>query len=157
MKSRRRSAFTLIEMLIVIVIMAVLAATVIPQFTTTSDDAKASTLAYNLHTLRSQIELYRLHHDGANPTVANDADGIPTLPQLYSSTDASGAIGTGASYPYGPYILNKIPNNPLNGNTYRVNAVTGTFPPSSETADGGWFYKQSTGQICPNAAGHLTD
>ena len=39
----RRSAFTLIEVLIVVVIMAILAATIIPQFTDSTKDAKAST------------------------------------------------------------------------------------------------------------------
>ena len=53
------SAFTLIEVLIVVVIMAILAATIIPQFTDSTKDAKASTATFNLHTLRAQIELYR--------------------------------------------------------------------------------------------------
>ena len=51
-------------MLIVVVIMAILAATIIPQFTDSTKDAKASTTKFNLHTLRSQIELYRTQHNG---------------------------------------------------------------------------------------------
>ena len=53
----RRSAFTLIEVLIVVVIMAVLAATIIPQFSASTEDAKTSQLSFNVHTMRSQIEL----------------------------------------------------------------------------------------------------
>src|SRR6476659_1356734 len=61
----RRSAFTLIEVLIVVVIMAILAATIIPQFTDSTKDAKQSTVRFNVHTLRSQIELYRTQrHSG---------------------------------------------------------------------------------------------
>ena len=37
-----RSAFTLIEVLIVVIIMAVLAATIIPQFSSSTNDAKNS-------------------------------------------------------------------------------------------------------------------
>ena len=51
----RRGAFTLIEVLIVVVIMAILAATIIPQFTDSTKDAKSSTVQFNLHTLRSQF------------------------------------------------------------------------------------------------------
>jgi general secretion pathway protein G len=41
--------FTLIEVLIVVVIMAILAGTIIPQFAASTDDAKASALKFNLH------------------------------------------------------------------------------------------------------------
>ena len=41
MNSRRPSGFTLVEILIVVVIMAVLAATIIPQFSSATNDAKA--------------------------------------------------------------------------------------------------------------------
>src|SRR5262245_65323445 len=98
----RRSAFTLVEVLIVVVIMAILAATIIPQFTDTTKDAKVSTCKFNLHTLRSQIELYRTQHNGTAPGA--------TLVELTQQTDASGAQGTTASYPYGPY-LREIPAN----------------------------------------------
>src|SRR5687767_2144937 len=64
---RSREAFTLIEVLIVVVIMAVLAATIIPQFSSSTKDARESSLRFNLHALRSQIELYKLHHTGAVP------------------------------------------------------------------------------------------
>ena len=60
----RRSAFTLIEVLIVVIIMALLAATIIPQFSTSTTDAKKSSLDFNLHTMRSLIEMYKVHHNG---------------------------------------------------------------------------------------------
>src|SRR6266850_844187 len=92
----RRSAFTLIEVLIVVVIMAILAATIIPQFTDSTKDAKWSTVKSNLGTLRSQIQLYRVHHNGLNPS--------GTLVELTASTNVDGVVGTGANYPYGPYL-----------------------------------------------------
>ena len=65
-----RSAFTLIEVLIVVVIMAILAATIIPQFTDSTKDAKTSTAKMNLATLRAQIQLYRTQHTGARTVTA---------------------------------------------------------------------------------------
>lgn len=75
---RRRNAFTLIEVLIVVVIMAVLAATVIPQFTSSTKDAQNSTVEFNARTLRAQIELYKAHHNGAYPSLTTGAQPEPT-------------------------------------------------------------------------------
>src|SRR5436190_15342019 len=94
--SLRRSAFTLIEVLIVVVIMAILAATIIPQFTDSTKDAKLSTVRFNVHTLRSQIELYRTHHIGIAPS--------GTLVELLNSTDVSGAQGSIGRAPCREYL-----------------------------------------------------
>ena len=48
MKNNHNQGFTLVEVLIVVVIMAVLAAVVIPQFSSTTDDARKSTIEFNL-------------------------------------------------------------------------------------------------------------
>jgi general secretion pathway protein G len=58
---RRAAArgFTLIEILIVVVILGILAAIIIPQFTNAADDASISSARTQLQTMRSQIELYR--------------------------------------------------------------------------------------------------
>ena len=71
------SCFTLVEVLIVVVIMAILAATIIPQFSDSTRDAKVSTTTFNLHTLRSQIELYKTQHNGIVPS-ATLAAATPT-------------------------------------------------------------------------------
>lgn len=57
-KSRR--GFTLIEILIVVVILGILAAIVIPQFSSASNEAAISSVRSQLQTLRSQVELYRV-------------------------------------------------------------------------------------------------
>ena len=144
---RGRKAFTLIEVLIVVVIMAVLAATIIPQFSSSTQDAKESQLSFNVHTLRSQIELYRIHHLGKYPViVASD------LPGLTSETKADGTVNAGASdpdtYPYGPYVDSELPKNPFNDlNT--VAAGTGAAGDGSS----GWQYDVNTGGIWPNHSG----
>jgi type II secretion system protein G len=137
-RSKCRTGFTLVEILIVVVIMAILAATIIPQFTDSTKDAKLSTGKFNLHTMRSQIELYRAHHGGLPPS----AD----LSELTTTTDADGAKGTGASYPYGPYIR-EVPVNPFN-NLNTVKSITND-PAKAGDATGttGWLYNATTGGI----------
>jgi len=156
---RHRNAFTLIEVLIVVVIMAVLAATIIPQFSSSTADAKDSSLKYNVHTMRSQIELYRVHHHGDYPDAIGDAtDGW--LPQLTGATDASGTVGTlgDADYPYGPYVDTEIPANPFDGK----NAVTsvdlaGAKPTAIAGTAGGWQYDPKTGAVWPNNAEYYAE
>ena len=65
--NRARRAFTLIEILIVVVILGILAAIVIPQFSEASDDAAQSSVRSTLQVLRSQHELYSFK-EGADPT-----------------------------------------------------------------------------------------
>lgn len=142
--NRYRKAFTLIEVLIVVVIMAILAATIIPQFSSSTEDAKESSVSFNTHTLRSQIELYKVHHGGNYPTItASD------LPQLTSATDLTGATGaSGPAFPYGPYVDGELPNNPMNDlNT----VVAGTGAAGDGTT--GWQYDATTGGIWPNHTG----
>ena len=69
-RSQRRNAFTLIEVLIVVIIMAVLAATIIPQFSQSTDDAMDSSVNFNQHTMQTQIEMYRFQHNGNWPEFA---------------------------------------------------------------------------------------
>ena len=134
----RRNAFTLIEVLIVVVIMAILAATIIPQFTDSTKDAKASTVKFNLATLRSQIQLYRAQHNGTNPTA--------TLVELTQTTDASGTAGTGATFVFGPY-LREIPTNPFtNSKTVKV-ITTDPAVAADVTSTDGWIYNATTGNI----------
>lgn len=61
-RKRVRRAFTLIEILIVVVILGILAAIVIPQFTDASQEASASNLASQLQTIRSQVELFNVQN-----------------------------------------------------------------------------------------------
>jgi general secretion pathway protein G len=95
-KMKARSGFTLVEILIVVVILGILAAIVIPQFTDASTEAKTSSLMTDLQTMRSQIELYKIQHNdqlpGAGTASFQDA--------LTGTTDINGAAGG----TYGPYV-----------------------------------------------------
>ncbi len=67
---RTRRAFTLIEILIVVVILGILAAIVIPQFTDASTEAQEASLRSQLQTVRSQLELYRVRNGDTYPNLA---------------------------------------------------------------------------------------
>ena len=67
MRQRVSKAFTLVEILIVVVILGILAAIVVPQFTNASTEAQAGNVATQLQTIRGQIELFRVRNNGAYP------------------------------------------------------------------------------------------
>ncbi len=132
MRHPRRCGFTLIEVLIVVTIMAVLAATIIPQFTSSADEARQSQLDFNLHTLQSQIHLYHLQHNSLYPN---------PLTRLTVKTDLGGAIN--AAGPFGPYVVGgELPTNP---NT-QSNVATASADGVLKTG-GGWLYNSATGQV----------
>jgi general secretion pathway protein G len=130
-----KRGFTLVEILIVVVILGILAAIVIPQFTQASTEAKTNSLCSNLQTLRSQIELYKVQHNDNAPdlltfaaqmTQTSDINGTP------SGTKVRDAVNC-----YGPY-LERVPENPFN-NSDTLAATNG---------DGvGWVYTEATGEI----------
>ena len=138
----RRSAFTLVEILIVVVILAILAAAVIPQFTDSSNDAKNSTSLFNLQTFRGQIAVYKAQHGGLVPTGA-DAAAITAL--LVGKTNADGT--TTGTPTLGPY-LQAIPVNPatvIPANQNLLKVVTAD-PTANDTAYG-WIYNKSNGNV----------
>jgi general secretion pathway protein G len=147
MRPPDRRGFTLIEVLIVVIIMAVLAGVLIPQFSNTADDAKESTLKHSLHTLQSQIALYCMDHQEQYPTLQNDG-----LPQLMQATDRTGKAGPpGSDYPFGPYLVGELPRNPFdNSNKVTAVAAPGQKPTAAVGALGGWQYDASNGTLWPN-------
>ena len=131
----KRSAFTLVELLIVVVILGILAAVVIPQFSDASTDAKFSSLGTNLSTVRGQIELYKLQHNGAFPAFATFAD------QMTKKTNADGT--TTGTPTLGPY-LQRVPTNPYNNKSDLAATQTGLT---------GWTYDVLTGKFTANDGG----
>lgn len=67
-----RRGFTLIEILIVVVILGILAAIVIPQFTNASSDAQDASLRSQLQTVRSQLELFRVKNSDTYPDLVTN-------------------------------------------------------------------------------------
>jgi general secretion pathway protein G len=142
MKQHRIShAFTLVELLIVVVILGILAAVVVPQFTDASSDAKLSALQTNLQTILGQLQLYKLQHNETWPALATFTAQMTQASKADGTTAAPGTAG----FPYGPYLLSSIPNNPYTG----TNTVGDGAADSSA-----WYYDEDTGVFRANDAAH---
>ena len=129
----KNKGFTLVEILIVVVILGILAAIVIPQFTDASTQSKVSSCQTTLTTLRSQIELYKIQHNDVPPVFATFEA------QMTTYSDATGATvaAKDATHPFGPYIQ-MVPINPWN-NSVTIGAA--------DAAGVGWVYDDLTGDI----------
>jgi general secretion pathway protein G len=156
---KRASAFTLIEVLIVVVLLAVLAAIVLPSISRGTTMAKESAMAFDLNLLRRFAVIYESQHREVSPgypggvTTATPTDQAFRDQAMLSSNDLgqTAAVGT-AGYPYGPY-LSKVPANPFNGkDTVEMLANGQTFPAAADDSHG-WVCKPQTGEIRPDHAG----
>jgi len=149
----KKTGFTLVEILIVVIILGILAAIVIPQFTSASETAKESNLKSDLLTVRNQLELYRVQHGDNYPwqIVGNDSDDV--IEQLTSKTDDQGAIDDGSDprrFRYGPY-LDKMPVNlfvkDIGNDGQAISLTTGDPDGDSST---GWHVNIDTGRFSAN-------
>jgi general secretion pathway protein G len=121
MRHRVKRAFTLVEILIVVVILGILAAIVVPQFTNASTEAQAGNCATQLQTIRSQIELYRVRHNGQYPDLINNG-----------WTDLIGDDYMRAA--------------PVNPRTNHEEVVAGTSHLDGSATDG-WVFDAATGNL----------
>ena len=62
-KKKTSDAFTLVEIMVVVVILGILAATIIPQFIGTTQDAKISAAKSQIAELESAVERFYVHMD----------------------------------------------------------------------------------------------
>ena len=135
----RKTGFTLVEILIVVIILGILAAIVIPQFTEASNDARESSLVSNLQTLRSQFELYKVQHLDVYPW-DDGAGALDTNANIITKLTTITVVG---GVNYGPYMQD-VPGNPWCGNNPAV------FGDAAAKADNGtedWSIDLITGAI----------
>ena len=155
----KNKAFALVEIIIVVTILGIMAAIVMPTFQNNVAQAKESASKTNLATMRAQIELYKLHHNGYPPGYVNGA-GAPVATvelQLIGTTtvigQASPSTVPSAPFLYGPY-LKKIPPNPYNKlSTITYVAEATEFSAAVDGTSSGWLYKKETGEIVINQTG----
>lgn len=133
-----RRAFTLVEILIVVVILGILAAIVIPQFSSASDVSRENALKTTLYRIRNQIELYNQQHAGNYPTLADFEDQMVLVSNELGQTAAIGTDG----YVFGPY-LQEMPFNPFTSGKSVGDGAVGTSD---------WYYNESTGEFRANNA-----
>lgn len=145
---RRNYAFTLVEVLIVVMLLAVLAMIAIPRFSGASEQARESALATDLQTSRRQIEIYKSDHGGKGPHVDEngDVDMIRFVGRLTSKTTQDGKIDS-SNGTCGPY-LREWPENPFTG-TKTIKHGTGDPQRDGSSA---WYFNTQTGMLYPNSA-----
>lgn len=134
--SRSISGFTLVELLIVIIIIAVLAAIAIPKFSNSSTRSKESALKADLNLFRNATELFK-GDTGLYPAAMADLAAATAPATGRDSAGASIAI-IAADYK-GPYVQ-RLENDPVSGAPF-------TYSTTSPTV----------GKITSSAAGNASD
>ena len=139
------SAFSLVELMIVVAILGILAAIVFPEFQGHTQRAKEAAAKDNLRILRQAIERYAAEHNGVPPGYQNN-DTAQKPNYLYAFGQLT----------YGPSAcISDLPKNPFNRHkAFLVISDTGAFPtePTLPTIYG-WIYKPATRTIRLNWTG----
>ncbi len=124
-----RHAFTLVEILIVVVILGILAAIAVPQFVGATEEAKISATLTDLHKLRRHLGVYRARN--------NDQ-----LPEIVEGNGTWGQI-------IGREYLLSAPTNAWIGGDRRQQIRFAASPDTDfpNPADYAWVYNQTTGEV----------
>jgi general secretion pathway protein G len=119
--------FTLVEILIVVVILGILAAVAVPQFSAATDDARVVATKDQLEKVRKALSVYFVQQNGAYPVVT-------------AGNGTWGELLTG----------NYMRSAPVNGWVGGVNSKTIILGSSADTAfqtTHGWIYNAATGDV----------
>jgi len=138
-ENRVRPPITWIEVAIVGIVLAVLAALVVPPFSQAGLDPREKELRAAVQIVQGQIEMYRLQHENRYPTLSQFVE------QMTQPTNSLGEPGPAktSGLDCGPY-LTCIPANPYKG----TNDVAGDRRTVSA-----WYYNERTGEFRPNHVG----
>ena len=132
-RTSMNKGFTLVEILIVVVILGILAAIVVPQFTNAANDARNGNVATQVSTIESQLELWAARNNGSYPDLA-------TAGQQFSDMVTGG-------------YFKDVPTNPYtNASTIVANTTFDDADPSISTftsagSTDGWVYDAGSGNI----------
>lgn len=158
-----RRGFTLVEILIVVVILGIISAIVLPQFSNASHLARENTLKDELRYLRTQIGVFKAQHEDSPPgfpggLMSETPDEATLIAHLTGYTDSRCNIGetSSSTHPFGPY-LTRMPANPITGKAGVHVVASGLEMPAPDTdayPDAGWIYNPFTQQITTNIPGN---
>lgn len=133
-RAKRRKGFTLVELLVVIVVLAVLAAIVLPKFMNSSKRSKESALRSDLKLIRNAISLFQADC-GCFPKTLADLAAASAPAKGLDSAGADATI-TGSDW-HGPY-LQEVPKDPTDGSDFVYSTASPTVGKvSSDTAGNG--------------------
>ncbi|MEQ8769999.1 MAG: prepilin-type N-terminal cleavage/methylation domain-containing protein [Phycisphaerales bacterium] len=148
-RKNRGKGFTLVEILIVVVILGILAAIVVPQFTSAANESRTGNALTQTSTIETQLELWAARNNGNYPDLV---------------TDGWGDVST-ADTMIGENYLKSPPLNPFApaANASDVTAFTVADPAAADAAadvadpTDGWLYDSSNGLIRAAGADYLGD
>ncbi len=144
LRSRHAAAFSLIELVIVVVIIAIIGAIAIPKMSRGSVGAGDSALTQDLGVMRSAVDLYNAEHPGAQLTGALTQTVLVNSLTEYSDVNGNVSATKTAACIYGPYLRGSaLPALPVATNK-GFTAITNTAPAASATASCGWYWDGST-------------
>jgi len=128
--NHRRFAFTLVELVVVILILGILAGIAAPKLLNTSKTATDNGIRQTLSIVRDAIELY-----------AADQAALP--PCANATTSLQDALI--------PYIRGTFPASPVGAKNNQVTATTTTPAAADGTPTTGWKYNTTTGEFICNS------
>lgn len=128
-----RDGFTLVEILIVVVILGILAAIVVPQFTNAANDARSGNVATQVNTIEQQLELWAARNNGTYPDLVTAGETFDDL------VDA----GYFKDVPVNPYtgVSTIVANTTFDNDSPAVTEF------SSSGSTDGWVYDAGSGNI----------
>lgn len=172
LRALQNKGFTLVELLIVVIILAILAGILVPQFGSATDDAKLSALDTTLANSRAAIDLYYQHHGYYPSSVAasgatcpnSGTAGVATIDteaaflehlSLYTNVAGQACNTSDDAFRYGPYMRKPtMPNNPYTNVDTTLVVTAGALGMTSSVTDGGWKFDNITGQFIADHSGY---
>lgn len=173
-KRAKAAGFTLIELLIVVIILAIISAIAIPQFSSATADAQQSAADANVAAVRNAIQLYRAQHQGntyPGVNASSGGTGCTAGKQGTGAENVAQALKDQLQYPsnklgqtctvaneefrYGPYLREGIPADPFTESAEIAMQDDGTPLVADGTA--GWAYDTKSGQFILNSQEKATD